>query len=848
MNPNNLNKNNLNQKNSKWIWWFSITIILLIVIISLYLITDNSSKKKSGKGQNLNLLVITLDTTRTDRIGAYGYKPAQTKNIDSLASRGVLFENCYSSVPLTLPAHCSIFTGKYPLGHQARDNGTYFLDEDHLTLAEEMKKLGYHTSAIIASFVLQSKFGLNQGFDFYDDSLNIKEMVTDYDSEIKAEQVYANFNRWFDNARNKSKKNKQPFKFFAWVHFYDPHLPYKPPSPYKEKFDEYLEGQYSGELAYMDFYIGKIIDSLKTANRLENTLIIIVGDHGEAFGEHQEFGHSIFCYEESLRVPLIIYNEKLFPKRRTIEDRVNIIDIMPTVLELYGQEVPDDIQGRSFTNLLKGKKEKNPRTFYIESMHGKEEMGWAPLTGIIYNQYKYISLPEPELYDLNADPKEKDNLFWKKNRLAKSLDNRLLKMVKTYSAAQSKSISKRKLTAEDKKHLQSLGYISAFADSGNGKVAIDPKKGIALEAKLNQIEIAIKQGKLGEAEVSLDKIAKQYPDMPLPLYFILRKSIYEEQNNMEGIVKTWQEAIKTFPNNSNFKINLGFQYFQLNRLEEAELLGKQILEENDHYTKAYILLGRIKEKQDKNQEALSYFEKAYNLEPRNVSLQISYAKVLGINGNFKKAVNLCKELLANEDVAKENDLKKRIGIVLTEIHQDDLAFNVLSEVKDAEKADAETWNYLGIIHYRRHEFDKASAAYIKSIDLDPNIAETYNNLGTLYLSAFTQKKDPQLRDMGMKAFNKALKLEPTLISALNGRAAAYKFNREPQKALRDWKKILSLQSGFIDAYFNIGITYLELNKKKEALEYLNKAKKKFNSQLPQKEQKRLERLINSAGG
>ncbi|GAI00586.1 unnamed protein product, partial [marine sediment metagenome] len=362
--------------------------------------------------------------------------------------------------------------------HKVRDNGTFFLENREVTLAEKMREIGYQTYGVIASFVLLSKFGLKQGFDFYDDSLNIDEMEINFNSEIKADMVYAKFRKWF-------KKRDKEKKFFAWVHLYDPHAPYKPPEEYLDKFGHHLEGGYNGEVAYMDKYIGKIIDELKAVNLLDNTLIVLTGDHGEAFGEHNEMGHSIFCYEENLKVPLIFYNPEVFPKRLRINNRVNLIDIMPTILDLYRQEIPEEIQGTSFIHFLFKDKKEEERTFYIESMHGKEENGWAPLTGIIDDHYKYISLPVPELYDLGKDREEKNNLFKKKNRLARTLDKKLRKIVTEYSKAGSGA--QRKLSESDTKHLQSLGYISPFSNTDKSDTNIDPKSGILLDNRYLEI-------------------------------------------------------------------------------------------------------------------------------------------------------------------------------------------------------------------------------------------------------------------------------------------------------------------------------------------------------------------------
>jgi arylsulfatase A-like enzyme/Flp pilus assembly protein TadD len=823
-------------------WWaIGAALVMAVVVLVIYLLTAISKNPITGKCRHLNLMVITLDTMRADRIGAYGYPAAETPNLDGLAANGILFENCYAPVPITLPAHCSLFTGRYPLAHRVRGNGTYLLKPGEITLAEKMKEQGFQTYALIASFVLMAKFGLNQGFDLYDDSLQPDEILTNFFSEIKADQVYTRFHHWFENSRSPREK------FFAWIHFYDPHLPYNPPAKYKKKSGDDIESLYDGEVAFVDVFIGKIIHDLKTANLLEQTLVVIVGDHGEAFGEHQEYGHTIFGYEQNLKVPLVFYNPRVFPgklKGLRVKNRVNLIDIMPTILELYGQEIPGEIHGRGFAHLLTGHKEKKERTFYIESMHGKEELGWAPLTGIIHEQYKYISLPEPELYDLAIDSNEKHNLFLEKNRLARDLDKKLQDLVSTYAAGTRES--RRQLSETDAKHLQTLGYISAFSNKTGTN--LDPKKGIIVENRFLEIKKTIDKGNLDQAEARLQEIKQNNPDTPFPRYFILTIDILKRKKDREGVIRTWQEAIAAFPGNINFKGNLAFELLHLNRLEAAENLANEMIKNNPQETRAYILKGRSAEKKDRIPEALAYFEKALTLEPRNVSLKVSYARLLAENQNYRKAGEICEELLIQEAVVKKPQIKTRIGIILTEIYKNDLAFKVLTEVNEAGGIDAEAWNYLGILYYRKKLYDRALEAYRQSIKLDPGMARTYNNLGTLFLTLFIRDRDPRVIDRAIAAFNKALDLDPALFSALNGRASAYKFGSRVRGALDEWKKIIAVKPGFIDAYFNLGITYLQIHQKKEALKYLNRLKENFYKQLPGTDRQRLDRLILQAGG
>jgi arylsulfatase A-like enzyme/Flp pilus assembly protein TadD len=820
----------------KAVYLFTAGVILALIAAAVLLLTGSRGEGLRIK-DDFNLLIITLDTMRADRVGAYGCSQAQTPHLDSLAQKGVMFENCYAPVPVTLPAHCSLFTGRYPLGHRVRDNGTFFLPPGEVTLAEQMKARGYRTFAAIGAFVLLAKFGLNQGFDVYDDSLNIDEMVSDLESEIKADRVYEKFNRWF-------RQLPENEKFFAWVHFYDPHTPYEPPPQYRSKFPDDLIGLYDGEVAFTDLYVGKIIDDLKTRDRLSRTLVVVVGDHGEAFGEHREFGHSLFCYQANLKVPLIFFNPELFDRSQKISCPVNLIDILPTVLELYGREIPREIQGTSLVPLLSGAEEKEERAHYIESMHGKEAFGWAPLTGIIAGRYKYISLPEAELYDLSQDPGEKDNLFWKKNRLARGLDRKLLELVNTYSEIGSDS--KRQLSDSDRKHLETLGYISTF--SSKKQTAVDPKRGILFKNRLDEIEREIAAGNLKKSETLLKRVREENPGMILPQYFGLWDTIYLKRDAPQQVIANWREAVRKFPDNHHLKINLASELFSQGQLVEAQRLIGEIIKHDPQHTAAYILGGRLEERRGRSAEALRYFEKALELEPANVSLKVGVARLLAETQQLDQAGEICREILKDKAVYNHTDTMSKIGIILTESRQDELAFRILSEAVKKEGTDARAWNYLGILYFRQKDFDKALSAYRKSIDLAPRAAVTHNNLATLYLTLFLKQRQPTFYQQAMTAYNTSLELDPNLVSALNGRGSAHKFANRINEALGDWKKAILIKPDFTDAYLNLGVTYLQLGARAEALKYLSICREKYLQNLSSRDRDRLNRLIKEAGG
>ncbi len=266
-------------KNKSWVgrhktYLLLATAIFIIAALAFIIFKGKSSENLNRINKTPNLIIITLDTTRMDHLGYDGYQGARTPNLDFLAGQGVSFDNCFSPAPLTLPSHCSIMTGTYPLHHGVRNNGSYYLSPELKTLAECFRESGYRTAAFVSSFTLDSRFGLDQGFEFYDDNFNENEVLKNFRSERTADKTCNRWMSWLDRLEGGP--------FFAWLHFYDPHLPYNPPSPFKEEFSRH---PYDGEIAFMDSVVGKVLRHLEEENLLKDTLLVIAGDHGEALGE-----------------------------------------------------------------------------------------------------------------------------------------------------------------------------------------------------------------------------------------------------------------------------------------------------------------------------------------------------------------------------------------------------------------------------------------------------------------------------------------------------------------------------------------------------------------------------------
>lgn len=399
-----------------------------------------------------NILVITLDTTRADRLSPYGLMDVSMPALERLAAEGVLFDQAWSVAPLTLPAHVSLFTGVIPPAHGVRYNNDR-LATRHPTLAEMLKPHGLQTAAFLGSAVLNADRGLSRGFDTY------REVGSEPTRQRRSDTVVDDAIGWFQQGRRS--------KFFVWVHIYDPHRPYDPPDQYRRRyFDPYI-----GEIAFADAQIGRLLDTLEGQNLLENAVVVVAGDHGESLGEHGERDHGIFVYESVLRVPLIIRGPGVVPGRTGT--LVRLVDVMPTLLDLSGIDLPP-MQGVSLVPLLKGAAGTLDLEAFAESQYPRQ-FGWSPLRTLRDGRFKVIEAPRPELYDLARDPFEQRNLYDTRRPLADVMIQRLRAIAPAESPAQKEN--DRPSAAAMREDLAALGYV------GTPRHAHQPRPGTLPDPK-----------------------------------------------------------------------------------------------------------------------------------------------------------------------------------------------------------------------------------------------------------------------------------------------------------------------------------------------------------------------------
>jgi arylsulfatase A-like enzyme/Tfp pilus assembly protein PilF len=471
-----------------------------------------------------NVLLVTFDTTRADHLGCYGNTRIRTPTLDRLAADGARFTRALSAAPITLPAHSTIMTGRYPIAHGVRDNGVFVLADEQLTLAEILRTHGYATAAAVGAFPVTARFGIAQGFDVFDDHL--APLFEDYlgnravpkqrlfFDERQAAQVNDAILPWLEEHAGRP--------FFAWVHYFDPHQPFEPPPPFDQL---YADDPYDGEIAYADASLDALLARLEHLGVMDRTLVIMTADHGEGLSEHNEMTHATLAYNSTLHVPLIIRApvEGGGPRGTVVDERVGTVDIVPTILDLLGIDPPAGLQGRSLVPLWKGVRKDGtpPRVVYAENLSPRVTHGWGELRVLVDGGFKYIHGPRPELYDLDADPGELHDLIAERPDDARRLRAALERFLETHATAGASAIEE--IDDTTRRRLEALGYLhgsdtvakeitETLAEGG-----IPPQDRVGDLNDLSAAKHLLFKGRPAEALLYTEKLVRSDPESPLYL-------------------------------------------------------------------------------------------------------------------------------------------------------------------------------------------------------------------------------------------------------------------------------------------------------------------------------------------
>jgi arylsulfatase A-like enzyme/tetratricopeptide (TPR) repeat protein len=586
--------------------------VILVVVVS---VSCAQEKPAPSGDRSLNVLVITLDTIRADRLGAYGNPHIRTGFVDGLAERGVLFENCIAPTPLTLPSHTSLFTGTYPVFHGVRDNGNYVVPKELTTMAELFSEAGYRTGGFVGAFVLSSRWGLDQGFETYTEPKGGYDptLVSFAQIQRRADAVVDDTIVWLQ------KESEKPW--FAWVHLYDPHLPYDPPPAFAR---EYPDDPYLGEVAYADAELGRLQAFLQSSGLDANTLVIFAGDHGEGLGDHGEVDHGLLLYQTTARAPLIIYHPDSPSSGVRREEVVSLVDILPTVVDAIGLSVPEDVQGQSLWPLIGGDGVFDERPVYAETHYPKLHFGWSPLTALQDRRFQLIQSSVPELYDLQNDPRQEENIIGTSASVAERMTRELEDLMTQLGQGAMDAASAP--DADTIAKLAALGYVAGGVGPSEGQSVEDlpnPRSMLWLYNLLIEASSAISSGDEAAGEKKLLEIL-EINDSVVDAWVALGR-LYRRQGRMADSLSALREAHENRPLDPFLVSKLANALISTQQPAEAEqlLLAAQEKHPDDPYI--VFALARVLETSGRFAESESEFRKVLTLDPLSAPAHVRLA-------------------------------------------------------------------------------------------------------------------------------------------------------------------------------------------------------------------------------
>ena len=625
--------------------------------------------REPGVPAGPNVLLITVDTLRADHVGAYGASGAETRAHDRLAAEGVLFENAIAPTPLTLPSHTSILTGLHPPRHAVRNNGIFRLDDLHETLAERFREAGYDTGAVVGAVVLDARFGLGQGFDFYDFTVSSRRASETGYPERPAKEVSDVALRWL-------RTSERPF--FLWLHYYDPHAAYLPPAALARRF---AGRPYDGEIAYVDQQVGRIFHALRSSGEWNRTVVVATADHGENLGEHGEATHGYTLYDAVLKVPLMVRGPGI-PAARRVPEVVSLVDVAPTILAVAGLPPLADADGRDLSPLWKAESGFETRPAYAETLATQLDHGWAPLFAVRSERHLYVRAPRAELYDVREDPGQLENLLDDPPHLAAERVG-VFEQELDAVLARERETSRLSLDAATLEQLHALGYSLA-----EGPVAVnrmDPKDGLPLVEAYVRADAEYSLGHLEEAEARARELLSRLPESP-QLHDLLAR-IYIDERKPDLALLHAETAVRLLPAAGRYHDRLGLVRLATGDIAGAVAAYEKALECDPTLFDAHAGLmwraalgGSI---EDAAQEAA----RAVELAPEDARIRVRIAETWDRLGQYDRALESYQAALALDGANPEAHMGAAIELArLGDVSEAESHFSQAG--KAAERADS----------------------------------------------------------------------------------------------------------------------------------------------------------------
>lgn len=683
------------------------------------------------------VILITIDTLRADRLGCYGNAEVETPVLNRLSQDAIVFQNAFTPVPLTLPSHCSLFTGKYPAQHRVRDNDDSRLSDTETTLAELLRHSGYRCAAFVGSFVLDRRFGLSQGFDYYGDRMG---RSSDHRPEVErtAQGVIRESLSWI--AQQESRK-----PWFAWLHLFDPHDPYEPPEPFRSRYQGRL---YDGEVAFSDDSLASLFDYLHRKDLYDHSLIVVTGDHGEALGEHGEPNHGLFLYDSTLRIPLLI---KLPGNRfagKRVAQPVSLVDLFPTILRALSIKAPDSVQGKEILSQIEKDLPPGDTAVYSESLYLRKHFGWSEQRSLRTLHHKYIDSSLPELYELIRDPMEIQNIVREQKERAAALHYDLQRHPGFDSGpAPTETLSTGASAAQK---LASLGYLSVSQrpDAKSFRLPDPKQKKEVLQFVLRGMTL-FKSGLYSKAAREFSLALRQSPELVIAQNFL--GSCFFEMKNYPKAVSFFQRASVLEPASLVIQFNLARTYLQLGFLDQAADIFRRLTNSQPEDDAVWRELGKTYMAKEVFAEALPCFEAALRVAPDSAEDLYLIGMAKWRLNDLQAAQDFLKRAVAlNSNLGEAYEVLGGIALQQSDLK---LALRHYRKASEVNGQSMTAYYQLGVVLLQLDSPSEAVAALRRAVQLSPNSAEAHNVLG---MALFRLKKN----DLAIRAFEKAIRLQP----------------------------------------------------------------------------------------
>lgn len=709
----------------------SLCRALPALLVIFWLVACGGSDDRAPATSNLDvpsdtpIILISIDTLRADRLPAYGYDGVETPHLDALRADGILYEHAYSHIPLTLPSHASLLTGLLPPEHGLRDNIGYRLDGELVASGEVpflprlLKERGYKTGAAVSSFVLRKKMGLGAEFDFYEDSIEFRTGTGLGGLQRPGFETLDLARDWLRGAA------QDPFLFF--FHIYEPHTPYTPPEPFASRY----ASPYDGEVATSDAVIGSLLDELRQLGVYDRALIVLLSDHGESLGEHGEDEHGVLLYTATLRVPLMVKLPNSQWAGEQVAAPVQLIDVLPTVVKMLDLPSPEGLRGSSLLSFLEG--EAPARRIYSETFYPRLHFGWSELTSLLDAEYQYIEGPDPELFDLKADPGQLHNVLREQRSVYANFRDDLATYDRTLAGPE-------EIDAESREALAALGYIGSTDADLEGPLP-DPKSRLPTLADLKAGFRHHSRGENAEAVVAFRRALEDNPGM-LDAWEYLAQSLQKLGRHREAL-EAYQQALRisggTAPHLTMAAASL---FLQIGALEDAEAHARLAIDQHPSFANG--LLARVALRRNDLDTAETLARRALDEEQPRLGPRITLAHVMHARGRYEEALAMVEATEASFEERQTPDPELIRGLHL-------IAGKILADLGRVEEAEA---------------------AFKREIEFFPDEIYAYSNLAILYgltgrmpqVSGTLQRMvearpDPQAYAEAVKAL-RALRLDP----------------------------------------------------------------------------------------